>query len=159
MRAVLQAEWQDCSSQHASCRRYVDFPITDVLQMMGRAGRPQYDRHGVAVIMVAEPKKSFYKKFLCALFALLSFDFSPSHCHVDRSSGLAANGPGINFLHTCCAALWATSLPCACCFRFRHIGFISWQFVWMHAERPFLPLHTHLAGMSLSQWSPAWQAK
>ena len=34
------------------CRRYVDYPITDVLQMMGRAGRPQYDKHGVAVIMV-----------------------------------------------------------------------------------------------------------
>ena len=34
-------------------RRYVDYPITDVLQMMGRAGRPQYDRHGVAVIMVS----------------------------------------------------------------------------------------------------------
>ena len=45
----------------------MDFPITDVLQMMGRAGRPQYDRHGVAVIMVAEPKKSFYKKFLCVV--------------------------------------------------------------------------------------------
>ena len=30
----------------------MDYPITDVLQMMGRAGRPQYDRHGVAVIMV-----------------------------------------------------------------------------------------------------------
>ena len=45
-----------------SCRRYVDFPITDVLQMMGRAGRPQYDQHGVAVIMVADSKKSFYKK-------------------------------------------------------------------------------------------------
>ena len=23
--------------------RYVDFPVTDVLQMIGRAGRPQYD--------------------------------------------------------------------------------------------------------------------
>ena len=54
------------------CRRYVDFPITDVLQMMGRAGRPQYDRHGVAVIMVAEPKKSFYKKFLCVLASFVS---------------------------------------------------------------------------------------
>ena len=31
----------------------MDYPITDVLQMMGRAGRPQYDRHGVAVIMVS----------------------------------------------------------------------------------------------------------
>ena len=26
--------------------RYVDFPITDVLQMMGRAGRPQFDNEG-----------------------------------------------------------------------------------------------------------------
>ncbi len=50
----------------------MDFPITDVLQMMGRAGRPQYDRHGVAVIMVAEPKKSFYKKFLYEPFPVES---------------------------------------------------------------------------------------
>jgi hypothetical protein len=54
------------------CRRYVDYPITDVLQMMGRAGRPQYDRHGVAVIMVHEPKKSFYKKFLYEPFPVES---------------------------------------------------------------------------------------
>ena len=53
-------------------RRYVDFPITDVLQMMGRAGRPQYDRHGVAVILVHEPKKSFYKKFLYEPFPVES---------------------------------------------------------------------------------------
>ena len=50
----------------------MDFPITDVLQMMGRAGRPQYDRHGVAVIMVHEPKKSFYKKFLYEPFPVES---------------------------------------------------------------------------------------
>jgi len=50
----------------------VDFPITDVLQMMGRAGRPQYDRQGVAVIMVHEPKKSFYKKFLYEPFPVES---------------------------------------------------------------------------------------
>lgn len=54
------------------CRRYVDFPITDVLQMMGRAGRPQFDRHGVAVIMVHEPKKSFYRKFLYEPFPVES---------------------------------------------------------------------------------------
>lgn len=47
-------------------KRYVDMPITDVLQMMGRAGRPQYDDHGVAVILVHEPKKQFYRKFLSA---------------------------------------------------------------------------------------------
>ena len=45
-------------------QRYVDYPITDVLQMMGRAGRPQYDDRGVAVILVHDIKKHFYKKFL-----------------------------------------------------------------------------------------------
>ena len=47
-------------------------PITDILQMMGRAGRPQYDAHGVAVIMVHEPKKPFYKKFLYEPFPVES---------------------------------------------------------------------------------------
>ena len=53
-------------------RRYVDFPITDVLQMMGRAGRPQYDDHGVAVILVHDIKKHFYKKFLYEPFPVES---------------------------------------------------------------------------------------
>uniref|UniRef100_H2Z647 Activating signal cointegrator 1 complex subunit 3 n=1 Tax=Ciona savignyi TaxID=51511 RepID=H2Z647_CIOSA len=39
--------------------RYEDFPITDVLQMMGRAGRPQYDDKAVAVILVHDVKKAF----------------------------------------------------------------------------------------------------
>ena len=34
----------------AKTRRYVDYPVTDVLQMMGRAGRPQHDSRGVACI-------------------------------------------------------------------------------------------------------------
>ncbi|BHF81520.1 activating signal cointegrator 1 complex subunit [Sparganum proliferum] len=46
-------------------KRYVDFPITDVLQMMGRAGRPQFDNEGKAVVMVQDTKKAFYKRFLC----------------------------------------------------------------------------------------------
>ena len=40
--------------------------------MMGRAGRPQFDRQGVAVIMVHDPKKSFYKKFLYEPFPVES---------------------------------------------------------------------------------------
>jgi len=44
--------------------RYVDYPVTDVLQMMGRAGRPQFDNLGVACVLVQEGKKNFYRKFL-----------------------------------------------------------------------------------------------
>jgi len=55
-----------------AAHRYVDFPITDVLQMMGRAGRPQFDTSGCAVILVHEPKKSFYKRFLYEPFPVES---------------------------------------------------------------------------------------
>ncbi|XP_028326089.1 activating signal cointegrator 1 complex subunit 3 isoform X2 [Gouania willdenowi] len=53
-------------------RRYVDYPITDVLQMMGRAGRPQFDDQGKAVILVQDIKKDFYKKFLYEPFPVES---------------------------------------------------------------------------------------
>ncbi|KAI5711773.1 hypothetical protein M8J75_003022 [Diaphorina citri] len=54
------------------CKRYVDMPITDVLQMMGRAGRPQFDDSGVAVVMVHDAKKNYYKKFLYEPFPVES---------------------------------------------------------------------------------------
>ncbi|KAJ8451475.1 hypothetical protein Cgig2_017866 [Carnegiea gigantea] len=62
-------------------KRYVDFPITDILQMMGRAGRPQFDQHGKAVILVHEPKKSFYKKFLYEPFPVESSLREQLHDH------------------------------------------------------------------------------
>ena len=44
--------------------RYVDYPITDVLQMIGRACRPLVDDVGICVLLCHAPKKVFYKKFL-----------------------------------------------------------------------------------------------
>ncbi|GAV70037.1 DEAD domain-containing protein/Helicase_C domain-containing protein/Sec63 domain-containing protein [Cephalotus follicularis] len=64
-------------------KRYVDSPITDILQMMGRAGRPQYDQHGKAVILVHEPKKSFYKKFLYEPFPVESSLRERLHDHIN----------------------------------------------------------------------------
>ncbi|KAJ1402777.1 Winged helix DNA-binding domain superfamily [Sesbania bispinosa] len=64
-------------------KRYVDFPITDILQMMGRAGRPQFDQHGKAVILVHEPKKSFYKKFLYEPFPVESSLREQMHNHIN----------------------------------------------------------------------------
>lgn len=52
--------------------RYVDMPITDVLQMMGRAGRPQFDNSGTAVVLVQDSKKNFYHKFLHSPFPVES---------------------------------------------------------------------------------------
>ena len=43
---------------------YVDMSLTDVLQMMGRAGRPRYDTSGVAVVFTKQTTKQFYKYFL-----------------------------------------------------------------------------------------------
>lgn len=54
-------------------KRYVDFPVTDVLQMMGRAGRPQFDDTGVSCVFVHEPKKNFYRKFLHGIIILVHF--------------------------------------------------------------------------------------
>lgn len=63
--------------------RYVDFPVTDVLQMMGRAGRPQFDTKAVACIFVEESKKNFYKKFLYEPFPVESSLHKQLHNHIN----------------------------------------------------------------------------
>lgn len=44
--------------------RYVDYPVMDVLQMMGRACRPSEDERSRCVLMCQQTRKDFYKKFL-----------------------------------------------------------------------------------------------
>ena len=44
--------------------RYVDYPITNVLQMMGRASRPLVDEVGRCVLLCHGSKKAFFRKFL-----------------------------------------------------------------------------------------------
>jgi hypothetical protein len=44
--------------------RYVDYPVMDVLQMMGRACRPLADERSRCVLMSQQTRKEFYKKFL-----------------------------------------------------------------------------------------------
>ena len=43
---------------------YKDMDLTDVLQMLGRAGRPQFDTSGVACVFTQDAKKDFYRHFL-----------------------------------------------------------------------------------------------
>lgn len=41
-----------------------DIPMSDILQMVGKAGRPGADARGTCVLMCHAPKKEFYKRFL-----------------------------------------------------------------------------------------------
>ncbi|TPX60239.1 hypothetical protein PhCBS80983_g01906 [Powellomyces hirtus] len=56
--------------------RYADYPITDVLQMMGRATRPTNGESGRCVLMCQSIKKDFYKKFL--------YEALPVESHLDH---------------------------------------------------------------------------
>ncbi|XP_072535818.1 activating signal cointegrator 1 complex subunit 3 [Salminus brasiliensis] len=73
--------------------RYVDYPITDVLQMMGRAGRPQFDDQGKAVILVHDIKKDFYKKFLYEPFPVESslLGVLADHLNAEIAAGTVAS--------------------------------------------------------------------
>lgn len=44
--------------------RYADYPVADLLQMMGRACRPTKDTNSRCVLMLQQNRKEFYKKFL-----------------------------------------------------------------------------------------------
>lgn len=44
--------------------RYEDYPIADVLQMLGRATRPGIDKHGYVVLLCPSSKREYYKKFI-----------------------------------------------------------------------------------------------
>uniref|UniRef100_A0A914CEE6 Activating signal cointegrator 1 complex subunit 3 n=1 Tax=Acrobeloides nanus TaxID=290746 RepID=A0A914CEE6_9BILA len=73
--------------------KYVDFPVTDVLQMIGRAGRPQYDDSAVAVVYVQDVKKNFYKKFLYEPFPVESslLPVLPNHVNAELCAGTVQN--------------------------------------------------------------------
>lgn len=77
--------------------RYVDMPITDVLQMMGRAGRPQFDNEGIACVFVHDVKKNFYKKFLYDPFPVESSLLAvlPNHINAEIVAGTVASKQGI----------------------------------------------------------------
>ncbi|MES1907489.1 MAG: hypothetical protein MHM6MM_000599, partial [Cercozoa sp. M6MM] len=63
---------------------YVDYSVTDILQMMGRAGRPGMDDEAVACVMVHEPKKDFVRQFLYSPFPVESSLHKNEHlaCHL-----------------------------------------------------------------------------
>ena len=44
--------------------RYIDYPISEILQMLGKASRPLEDNSSKGVLMVGATRREYYKKFL-----------------------------------------------------------------------------------------------
>ncbi|KAI4320895.1 hypothetical protein MLD38_034329 [Melastoma candidum] len=51
---------------------HTDYPVTDLLQMMGHANRPLIDDSAKCVILCYTPRKEYYKKFLYEAFPVES---------------------------------------------------------------------------------------
>ncbi|KAE8751789.1 hypothetical protein FOCC_FOCC001638, partial [Frankliniella occidentalis] len=54
----------DTQLYNGKIHAYEDYPVTDVLQMIGFANRPQEDDDAKCVLMCQTSKKDFFKKFL-----------------------------------------------------------------------------------------------
>ena len=61
--------------------RYADYPVADLLQMMGRACRPTKDTNSRCVLMLQQTRKEFYKKFLSEALPIESQLPSMLHDH------------------------------------------------------------------------------
>lgn len=73
----------------AKIEGYRDMDLTDILQMMGRAGRPAFDTSGIAMVFTKESKKTFYKHFLNVGFPVESslHKVMDNHIGAEISSG------------------------------------------------------------------------
>lgn len=73
----------------AKIEGYKDMDLTDILQMMGRAGRPAFDTSGIAMVFTKESKKTFYKHFLNVGFPVESslHKVMDNHIGAEISSG------------------------------------------------------------------------
>ena len=56
---------------------YEDFPVTSILQMIGKANRPLIDQIAKCVLFCQSSKKNFYKKFL--------YEPLPVESHLDKN--------------------------------------------------------------------------
>ncbi|XP_077119026.1 U5 small nuclear ribonucleoprotein 200 kDa helicase [Ranitomeya variabilis] len=71
----------DTQYYNGKIHAYVDYPIYDVLQMVGYANRPLQDDEGRCVIMCQGSKKDFFKKFL---YEPLPVESHLDHCLHDH---------------------------------------------------------------------------
>ncbi|CAK8692210.1 U5 small nuclear ribonucleoprotein 200 kDa helicase-like [Clavelina lepadiformis] len=71
----------DTQHYNGKIHAYVDYPIYEVLQMIGRANRPLKDEEGKCVVMCQNSKKDFFKKFV---YEPLPVESHLDHCLHDH---------------------------------------------------------------------------
>ena len=71
----------DTQYYNGKLHAYHDYPITDILQMVGRANRPQDDTDAKCVLLCQTAKKVFFKKFL---YEPLPIESHLDHCLHDH---------------------------------------------------------------------------
>merc|ERR1712071_654217 len=71
----------DTQSYNGQQHMYDDYPITDLIQMAGRANRPREDDDAKCVLLCQSSKKDFYKKFL---YEPLPIESHLDHCLHDH---------------------------------------------------------------------------
>ncbi|GLE11399.1 hypothetical protein PINS_up023786 [Pythium insidiosum] len=81
--------------------RYRSYPLSDLLQMIGRAGRPGLDDKGVACVLVEDAKKNMISRLLYEPLALESClgDTLENHVNAEIASGwVRSRGDVLQFL-------------------------------------------------------------
>ncbi|KAI1287391.1 U5 small nuclear ribonucleoprotein helicase [Halotydeus destructor] len=73
----------DTQFYNGKIHSYEDFPITDVIEMVGRANRPRLDEDSKCVLLCLSSKKDFFKKFL---YEPLPVESHLDHCLHDHFS-------------------------------------------------------------------------
>jgi activating signal cointegrator complex subunit 3 len=85
----------------AKSRSWVDMPVSDVLQMAGRAGRPQFNENGIVCVYLEQSKKNFFLRYLNDPFPIES-NLMPQleeHVNAEVASGSIRNKQDfLNFL-------------------------------------------------------------
>merc|ERR1712156_402959 len=71
----------DTQYYNGKLHAYHDYPVTDILQMVGRANRPQEDTDAKCVLMCQSAKKNMFKKFL---YEPLPIESHLDHCLHDH---------------------------------------------------------------------------
>ena len=71
----------DTQYYNGKLHAYHDYPLTDILQMVGRANRPTEDTDAKCVLLCQNAKKDFFKKFL---YEPLPIESHLDHCLHDH---------------------------------------------------------------------------